>query len=390
MSNFEDDLNKLIDEDPLGLLDITPRQYLLMTADERLITSFQEINVFYLANNREPAEVKDIQERKLYSRLKGIRENPLKAESLKEFDAHGLLAEVIDSLDKLGSADDAISDDPLGILDVESDGIFDLKHVPKDKKESPDYIAKAKPCKDFADFEHLFKKCHKDLIKKERELRPFTKEQQIEKGMFFLLKGMLIYIAEVGNKIRSNKKMNARLWCIYENGTESDILLRSLAVQLYKDGRRVTEHSEKLLDGFNDISNKDNESGYIYILTSKSERPEIKNKKNLFKIGFTKNTTEQRIKGAKNDPTYLMADVHIVTEYQCYNMNAEKFENLVHKFFAEVCLDADIVDGEGNLFKPKEWFIAPFEIIEQAIHYIISGEIVNLRYDSVKQEIVNG
>lgn len=158
---------------------------------------------------------------------------------------------------------------------------------------------------------------------------------------------------------------------------------------MYKDGRRITELRERLLDGFNNITSEDNESGYIYILTSKSERPEIKNQKNLFKIGYTKNTTEQRIKGAKKDPTYLMADVHVVTDYQCFNMNAEKFEDLVHKFFAEVCLNADVIDSEGNLFKPKEWFIAPFEIIEQAIHYIINGEIVNLKYDPVKQEIVN-
>lgn len=152
VSQFEDDLNKLIDEDPLGLLDTTPKQSLIMTTDERLISSFQEINEFYIANNREPEQVKDIQERKLYSRLKGIRENPLKAESLKGFDTHGLLSDVVDPLEELSSVDDAISEDPLGILGSDDEGIFNLKHVPIEKKEKPDYIARAKPCKDFDEF----------------------------------------------------------------------------------------------------------------------------------------------------------------------------------------------------------------------------------------------
>lgn len=389
MSQFDDELDKLISEDPLGLLDITPKQSLTMTTDERLISSFREITEFYIANKREPMQVKDIQERKLYSRLKGIRKDTVKAESLIEFDSCALLANVVDPIDDLDSADDIIVEDPLGLLGGDEEDIFDLKHIPKEKKEKPDYYAKSKPCKNFEKYEHLFKHCHKDLLDKKRQLRPFSREQQIGKGMFFVLKGMLIYIDKIGEKIETSKKKNARLHCIYENGTESDILLRSLSVQLYKDGRRVTELKEKLLDGFNNITKEDNESGYIYILTSKSERPEIKNTKNLFKIGYTKNTTEQRIKGAKKDPTYLMADVDIVTDFQCFNMDAQKFENLIHKFFSEVCLDIDVIDESKNLYKPKEWFIAPLEIIEQAIHFLINGDIVNLKYDPVKQEIVN-
>lgn len=389
MSKFDDELKKLLDEDPLGLLDLTPKQSLIMTRDERLIASFNEINEFYIANKREPAKVTDINERKLYSRLQAIRKDPAKAELLREHDVNDLLKETLEALEGLNTAEDAVNNDPLGILSQDEIDIFDFKNIPKETKEMPNYRAKAKPCKDFQKFEHLFKQCHEDLRLGKRQLRPFMKEQQIEKGMFFVLKGVLVFVAEEGERVKVKSKTNARLRCIYDNGTESDLLLRSLSAQLYRDGRRVTELNEKLLDGFNDITNEDVGSGFIYVLKSKSEKPEIKNQKDLFKIGFTKLTTEQRIKNAKDDPTYLMADVEIIADFECYNMNAQKFEDLIHKFFSEVCLDTELLDGDGNLFKPREWFIVPYPVIEQAIHYLISGEIVDLKYDPKLREIVN-
>jgi len=242
---------------------------------------------------------------------------------------------------------------------------------------------------DFENFEHLFIACHQDLRAKRRKLYPFKNEQQIDKGYFFVLKGILLYVAEVSEKEKIGGKVNARLRCIFENGTESDMLLRSLAAELYKNGRRVTEKAENLLDNFNSISNEDKESGYIYVLRSLSENPEIKATKNLFKIGFSTTAVEERIKNAHLEATYLFAPVITVSVFKCYNMNTQKLELLLHTFFGNSCLNIDIFDKDSKRFTPREWFIAPIDVIEQAIEFIISGEIVNYKYEVNLQIIVN-
>ena len=126
----------------------------------------------------------------------------------------------------------------------------------------------------------------------------------------------------------------------------------------------------------------------IYILKSLSNEDIIQTKKNLYKIGFSTTTVETRIKNAKQDPTYLMADVKTVAAYEVYNVNPHKLEQLIHKFFGNSCLDMEIYDGNGKLYKPREWFIAPLEIIEEAIELIVNGKILNYRYDEENEVIV--
>ncbi|MEA3363181.1 MAG: hypothetical protein U9Q61_07940 [Thermodesulfobacteriota bacterium] len=53
----------------------------------------------------------------------------------------------------------------------------------------------------------------------------------------------------------------------------------------------------------------------------------------------------------------------------------------MHKFFGKVCLEVDVFDRAGKRYTPRKWFIAPLEIIEEAIDLILSGEIVNFAYD---------
>ena len=115
----------------------------------------------------------------------------------------------------------------------------------------------------------------------------------------------------------------------------------------------------------------------------------LKSINNLFKIGFTRNEVEERIKNAEKDPTFLMAPVIIEGVWECYNMNTQKFENLLHTFFGTSCLDIDICDEKGRIHKPQEWFIAPIEVIEQAIELIINGKIVNYIFDPINLTIVN-
>jgi hypothetical protein len=377
------DLLKLIEDDDLGLLNVKPKQATTST-DERLLSSFQEINNFVKENGREPKAGGDINEHQLYARLNTIREKKEKIEGLSNFDEFNLLNKEVK---EIKSFKDIFEDDDLGIFESDKNDIFNLKNIPKEIVML-DYIANRKPCKNFKEFEQKFIQCQVDLKSEKRKLWPFRKEQNIEKGSFFVLKGVLVYIDEVGKFETINGKRNARLRCIFENGTESDLLLRSLARELYRDGRRVTDHKDHLLDNFYNITKDDQETGYIYVVKSLSDKREIKSIKNLYKIGFSKISVEERIKNSTQDPTYLMASVKIVTAFKCFNMNPQKLEQLLHNFFGSSCLNVDVFDNEGRRHIPREWFIAPLEIIEQAIHFVISGDIIYYRYDLEKEEIV--
>lgn len=377
-------LRELFENDPLGLLNIKPATNPARNEDERLVASFREIVDFYEKHKRLPAQGGGIQEHQLYARLESMRKNPEKVDMLRRHDTHNFFQA---EQKELNSLDDIFADDLLGLLDDNAEGLFELRHVPKETT-MPDYIGKRTPCPDFDQFEPLFVACQKDLKGGKRKVLPFRNEQQIEKGYFFVLKGILLYVAEVGTRELENGKVNARLRCIFENGTESDMLLRSLAAELYKDGRRVTEHEDHYLDGLHGITQDDENTGFIYILESRSENPAIRSIPNLYKIGFSKTTVEDRIKNARQDPTFLMADVRIVMTYQCYNMNPQKLEQLLHTFFGSSCLNVDVFDQANQRHTPREWFIAPLDIIEHAVHLMISGEILQYRYNAEKETIV--
>ncbi len=278
--------------------------------------------------------------------------------------------------------------DELGIFESEESSIFNLKHISKERAEA-EFIARRKPCKNFVEFEQKFIQCHQEISEGKRKLRKFSREYDMEKGMFFVLKGMLVYLAEVGEKVKDeNGKWDARLRAIFENGTESNLLLRSLGKELFKDGKRVTELTEKALDNFYNITEEDKEAGFIYVLRSLSDKQEIKSIKNLYKIGFSKIPVEERIKNAVLEPTYLMATVEIVAVFKCFNMNPQKLEQLLHTFFGSSCLNVDVFDNEGRRHSPREWFIAPLDIINLAINFMINGDIVNYKYDAEKEEII--
>ena len=373
MSKNYDKLLEIFSEDSLGILDIKSEKSKITTEDERLIDSFKEINNFYKKNNREPMRSNDIIESKLFFRLSNIRQDQSKCNALIEYDEFGLLKK--DEFLEVNSINDIFNNDSLSILEDDDESIFDIKNIPK-KINKPEYVASRKICKDFELFEDIFKNCHLDIKEGRRQLKQFTNSQQIEKGHFFILKGVLLYIDNVGEITIENGVKNARLRCIFENGTESDMLLRSLAASLYKDGRRVTESTINMTNGifgnFNSVTDDDNETGYIYILKSKSKDKKIKSISNLYKIGFSTTSVEDRIKNAEYEPTYLMSKVVIVETYKCYNINVNKFESLLHNFFGESCLDIEVVDKSGNIHKPREWFIFTLDVIHDAINLIIN------------------
>lgn len=389
-------LDEIFGNDPFGLLNIKPTNTSARNADERLLTSFEELNTFFEKNNREPKQGGGVQEHQLYARLKSLRESPTKMEMLKSHDRFGLL---IYEAKEINSLDDILADDMLGLLDDDSEGLFDLKHVKDiDERASTDFVARRKPCKDFDQFEQLLKDVQKDLANGKRKLVEF-KMGNLRENTFYVHNGVLFLLKEIniskkdhyradGTRVRED----GRTRCIFENGTESNMLKRSVEKLLYANGKTVSENADRVADTFiekfSNINENDQESGYIYILKSKSEKPEIKAIQNLYKIGFSTVEVEERIKNASQEPTYLMADVRIIMTFKCYNMNTHKLEQLLHTFFGKACLSIDIFDKNGNRHTPREWFIAPLKIIEQAIELIISGNIINYRYDSENEEIL--
>ncbi len=389
-------LDEIFGNDPFGLLNVKPANTSARNADERLLTSFEELNTFFEKYNREPKQGGGIQEHLLYARLKSLRESPVKMEMLKNHDRFGLL---IYEEKAINSLDDILADDMLGLLDDDSEGLFDLKHVKDiDERASTDFVARRKPCKDFDQFEQLLKNVQKDLASNKRKLVEF-KMGNLRENTFYVHNGVLFLLKEIniskkdhyradGTRVRED----GRTRCIFENGTESNMLKRSVEKLLYANGKTVSENADRVADTFKEkfsnINENDQESGYIYILKSKSEKPEIKEITNLYKIGFSTVEVEERIKNAHQEPTYLMADVRIIMTFKCFNMNTHKLEQLLHTFFGKACLSIDIFDKNGNRHTPREWFIAPLNIIEQAIELIISGNIIHYRYDSENEEIL--
>lgn len=388
-------LQEIFENDPLGLLNIKPSHSPAQNEDGRLVASFMAINDFFEKNNREPEQGGGIQEHQLFSRLKSIRENPVKIEMLLKYDTYELLNY---QQKEINSLDDILKDDILGLLSDDSEGLFDLKHITKQEdRASADFVARRKPCKDFDKYESLFKEVQKDLSNSKRKLIEF-KLGNLREGAFYVHNGILFLIEKIeltqkehykedGTRVRED----GRTRCIFENGTESNMLKRSVEKILYANGQVVSENADKVnenfLEKFGNITDEYQEAGFIYILKSKSEKKEIREIQHLYKIGYSKTTVEDRIKNAFQEPTYLMAEVRIVMAYKCYNMNPQKLEQLLHNFFGNSCLNFDIFDKNGNRHTPREWFIAPLDIIEQVIQFIISGEIVKYKYDSANEEI---
>lgn len=377
----KNDLLDLINDDEFGLLDIEKKST-SATPDDRLTESFMEINEFFALHGVEPKSGGDIHEHKLASRLKHIRENKEQVEFLSKFDTHDLLKTAPKEIDTVS---DIFEDDDLDLLSIEDSSVFKIKNVPKIRQDrsDPDFVAQREICADFDQYEHLFAQVQRDLKSGTKKLTTFV-ESEMKQGDFFVLSGVLIYLEKIYDPYRGNsQKINRRTRCIYENGTESNVLLRSLGKRLSDAGYAIKDNPDMVT-----IEDGDSETGYIYVLKSLSDNPRIANTKNLFKIGFSTTSVEERIKNADQDPTYLMAPVSIVATYRCFNMNPQRFERLVHRFFNETCLDLKITDKNGKNYIPKEWFVAPIIVIDKVIELIIKGEIVNYSYNKELEIIV--
>ena len=380
-------------DDPDGIFDVRAAPT-VRTADQRVIEKLEAINIFVDRNGRPPFEQStDFEEKKLAVSLEALRQPPHPV-TLAEYDRHRLLpvrsapasplnppAATTGTNEAFDSLDDLLDDDSLGFLEDEDHGLYDLHHVPKETT-MPDYIAGRTKCEDFNRFAPLFAACKADLRNGKRKLTKFKNEQQIDVGYFFVLNGVITYVAEVGDREPdANGKTNARLRCIFDNETESDMLLRSLAAGLYKNGKRITAHEDQQLANLLPVTEEDRVGGYLYVLSSLSEAEEIRSIGDLYKIGFSRSPVATRVKNAEREPTYLMAAVKVEAVWKCYNMEPQRLEGLLHQFFGSSCLNVQVAGPDGRYVTPREWFIAPMPIIVQTVELILSGEIVKYRYD---------
>jgi hypothetical protein len=402
-----EDKDKILDEifgnDPYGLLNVKPKTSNVKTSDERLSSSFDEINTFIEKNDREPApNPSNISEYQLYSRLKNLREDEDKMQALEPQDKYGLLNVV---KKEINSIDDIFNDDLSGIFDDgEAQSLFEFKHTPREiARAEADFVARRKPCKNFKDYEELFKSVQADLSSGKRSQLPF-KETMLKPGSFYVNQGVLLYLESVvyegrqwsrgpseGNRVREFK--DGRTKTIFENGTSSNMYFRSLAKALISEGKAVTDNNDETIveftEHFSSITEEDKEAGYIYVLSSKSTDPKIQAIKNLFKIGYSTSSVVSRIRNAEKEPTYLMAPVELEAEYKTFNMNTQKFEQLLHNFFGACCLNIDIYDEKLRRRMPQEWFVVPLDIIDKAIELIITEDIVHYKYDKSIEKIVS-
>ena len=393
-------IDDIFNDDDFGLLDSKVKTSSVKTDEERLIDSFEEINVFIDKNDREPNK-SSMSEYGLMAKLKNFRGNEDQKKILKPFDRHNLLGHVeMDS----PSIDDILNDDDLGLLETDNDlDIFKFKHTPRpEDRAEADFVAQRKPMKekDFEKYEKMFLQVHKEIKEGKRKIKPFTNiEKNLHVGDFYLMNGIMLYLESAnlkkeeweqksGNRVR----VEGRTRTVFENGTYSNMLFRSLGKQIQKDGKLITNTYEKiehdLFVNSGLVKEEDVQSGWIYVLKTKSTKKELAGIKNLYKIGFASGSVDDRIKNAKNEATYLFADVKKIATYKVYNRNADKLENLLHRFFANACLDIDLFNEKGQRLNPREWFVVPFEVSEEAIQLILNENIMNYEYDTVNKRII--
>ncbi|KAA8733789.1 GIY-YIG nuclease family protein [Acinetobacter qingfengensis] len=396
MADISDD--DLLSE--LGI-DLAPVKQVTYTAkEERLISGFEEIIQFYEKNERVPSNSNDadIFERLYAVRLDQLRKLPEARSLLEDFDQHNLLNSSTSEPSDMSKLEDDDLLSELGIEVESEDNILVLQHVRSQKeREANELTATRKACADFDVFKGIFDQISKELEDGLRITKPFGKDASIELHDWFIVDGQIVYVAEIGEYFKApNGENDARLRAIYSNGTESNLLMRSLKKALNTDeaGRRilVAKNTGPLFSSAN-LSEQDTDievkSGSIYVLRSLSDNDFIKaNKHVLHKIGVTTGSVNKRITEAKKDPTYLLANVELVATYSLpENIVPQKLEKLIHKALQSAQLDIVIEDRFGNPVKPKEWFLVPINIIDEIVEKIKDGTITQVTYDPINAKL---
>ena len=392
MADLDDDelLDALgVDATPLKASSHTPRE-------ERIIAGFEDILRFHQSHGRAPqhGEGGDIFERLYAVRLDQLRKLPEARALLAELDTPGLLAGAtvarvdVDALDE----DALLAELGVNMGSTDDNDITVLRHVRSAvEKRAAEEVADRTPCENFEQFQPLFEQVERELKSGVRMALPFARDASVFNGNYFIVGGQLAYVAEVGDTIRApNGESDARLRVVYANGTESNLLRRSLQRALYRDetGRRLSDPDMGPLFG-GEAEPEDIESGTIYVLRSKSSHPFVAEHRELIhKIGVTGGKVESRIAAASTDATYLLADVEVVATYKLHNLNRTRLESIFHRLFGAAQLDLIIKDRFGNPVKPREWFLIPLHVIDEAVQHIRDGSVTNVAYDLTTARLI--
>lgn len=368
--SISDELKEIL-KDPI-FDDVKPKNQKL-ASDDLLVKSFIEICDFIEKEGRLPLSNGSLHEKQLKARLDGIVNDPDKRRLLIKYDSFSLLHSETD-----GDSDlNCILQDPIFSEEDDTSSIFVIPQYMKDRENRmpSDFVALRKRCLDFDVYEHRFIEVHQDIKSGKRRVIPF-KESHLVEGAFFFVDGVMVYLRKIYDvQKRYGHKMDGRTHCIFENGTDSNMYYRSLGKALHINGYTITENvdtekheAEASLSGFLNPT-MDFCTGEIYVLRSLSQNPEITKYTNLYKIGYTTTTIEERIENAENESTYLNAKVAVVSSWKIYNVKASLIEGRIHTLFDSQRLKI-LVDG---VYQPQEWFIVPYDIITQAIEHIING-----------------
>lgn len=372
-------LDDIFRSDKFGLLNL-PKPRERTDPESRLKSSFLEICDFFEKRGRLPdSKSPDMTEAKLASRLQGLKLNPDKVRILELDDKHGLLAEAavepltLNEIFLSGNAD----------LLADNTGLLDTSSLPPEAKRTATAgeVARREKCHDFPKYEGHFRLKHAELSAGIAKLIPFMGRNRINTGSTFILNGVMVFVAEVGEveykrtTIRENRRERMRL--IFENATESAMYRQSFSLRLAEspNSYEIVPSSYEVLAG------DDQATGWIYVAQSLSSDPRISSRPNLYKIGFTTTPVKQRLAGAESSPTYLMAPVQVVCEYRTYNMKSSVLEHLLHRVFSASRLDISQVGLNGRQYDSTEWFDVPLHVIDHAINALMTGEIIDLLYD---------
>ena len=363
--------------------------------EERIIAGFEEIQRFFKQHGRAPQhrDDRDIFERIYAVRLDRMRVLPECRALLAPLDRHGLLGYASRAAEPPATYNvDELAAELAG--PAEADDITVLRHVRTSaEKRIAEEIANRKRCEDFEKLKPLFDRVEADLKTGLRQSQPIAAgRRSIEAGDFFVLDGITLYIAEVGEPLKTTAgEVDRRLRVVFANGTESNLLLRSLQRAFYDDYRArrlVSPEGGQLFFG-GELEADDVESGTIYVLRSLSDHSYVSQHRELIhKIGVTGSKVDVRIADAEHEATYLLAKVEVVATYKLAGINRTRMENLFHKLFASARLNITINDRFGHPVQPQEWFLVPLFVINEAVERIKDGTITSYVYDPKAARLV--
>lgn len=397
---------------------------------------FERINAFIDEHGREPdpKAATGSEERKLGINLKGTRRNSDLAAKLRELDRHSLLSisdrpipapvaatdsDVSDENDltpvkgnlqegetskpptcEFSSIDEILGDDELmELLDTsgDADDVFEITHIEyvNRSQKVPDEIADREICQDFELFEPLFQRMRERIAEGAATVEPFHHSGQIEIGDYFFLRGQMCLVDSVeATENREEGEIVYRVRVVFDNGMEMTPYKHSLGRALighktkgYERGQRILD-PEVVEDRFNGITHRDQSRGFIYVLRSKRTDAVIREQRDLYKIGLTSRSIEDRLQGAERQKTYLEGPVELVAEWEIYGANLKKVEKLLHAFLSPRRAVFSLIDTNGRHYHPREWFNVPYSTIKQAANAIMDNTLMEYRLNPINGDML--